>query len=95
MQNAALLTEIGRSGRPALIKRGPAATIDELLAAAEYVLAEGNMNVTLCERGIRTFERSTRSRSTSRPSRCSRSAPTCRWSSTRATPPGGASWCGR
>ena len=60
MQNAALLTEIGRSGRPALIKRGPAATIDELLAAAEYVLAEGNMNVTLCERGIRTFERSTR-----------------------------------
>jgi 3-deoxy-7-phosphoheptulonate synthase len=60
MQNAALLTEIGRSGRPVLIKRGPAATIDELLAAAEYVLAEGNTAVTLCERGIRTFERSTR-----------------------------------
>ena len=60
MQNAALLTEIGRSGRPVLIKRGPAATIDELLHAAEYVLAEGNMAVTLCERGIRTFERATR-----------------------------------
>jgi 3-deoxy-7-phosphoheptulonate synthase len=70
MQNAALLTEIGRSGRPVLIKRGPAATLDELLHAADYVLAEGNMAVTLCERGIpappahlsmiRTFERSTR-----------------------------------
>jgi 3-deoxy-7-phosphoheptulonate synthase len=60
MQNAALLTEIGRSGRPVLIKRGPAATIDELLHAAEYVLAEGNRAVTLCERGIRTFEPATR-----------------------------------
>jgi 3-deoxy-7-phosphoheptulonate synthase len=60
MQNSALLTEIGRSGLPALLKRGAAATIDDLLAAAEYILAEGNANVTLCERGIRTFERSTR-----------------------------------
>jgi 3-deoxy-7-phosphoheptulonate synthase len=60
MQNAALLTEIGRSGRPVLIKRGPAATIDELLHAADYVLAEGNRAVTLCERGIRTFETATR-----------------------------------
>jgi 3-deoxy-7-phosphoheptulonate synthase len=60
MQNSALLIELGRAGRPVLIKRGPAATIDELLAAAEYVLAEGNLDVTLCERGIRTFERSTR-----------------------------------
>jgi 3-deoxy-7-phosphoheptulonate synthase len=60
MQNAALLTEIGRSGRPVLIKRGAAATVDDLLLAAEYVLAEGNEAVTLCERGIRTFERSTR-----------------------------------
>jgi 3-deoxy-7-phosphoheptulonate synthase len=60
MQNAPLLTEVGRSGRPALLKRGPAATIDELLLAAEYILAEGNEDVTLCERGIRTFERSTR-----------------------------------
>jgi 3-deoxy-7-phosphoheptulonate synthase len=60
MQNFALLTEIGRSGRPVLIKRGAAATVDDLLLAAEYVLAEGNDAVTLCERGIRTFERSTR-----------------------------------
>ena len=60
MQNFALLTEVGRSGRPALLKRGAAATIDELLSAAEYLLVEGNENVTLCERGIRTFERATR-----------------------------------
>jgi len=60
MQNFALLTEVGRSGRPALLKRGAAATIDELLSAAEYLLVEGNADVTLCERGIRTFERSTR-----------------------------------
>ena len=60
MQNAPLLTEIGRSGRAALLKRGPASTIEELLLAAEYILAEGNQDVTLCERGIRTFERATR-----------------------------------
>src|SRR3954449_9562004 len=56
MQNYALLAEIGRSGRPALLKRGLSATIEELLMAAEYVLKEGNPNVMLCERGIRTFE---------------------------------------
>jgi 3-deoxy-7-phosphoheptulonate synthase len=56
MQNYTLLTEIGRSGKPTLIKRGLSATIDELLMAAEYVLKEGNENVILCERGIRTFE---------------------------------------
>ncbi len=56
MQNYPLLAEIGRSGRPALIKRGPAATLEELLLAAEYVLKEGNPNVLLCERGIKTFE---------------------------------------
>jgi len=56
MQNYTLLTEIGRSGRPALLKRGLAATLDELLMAAEYILKEGNENVMLCERGIRTFE---------------------------------------
>jgi 3-deoxy-7-phosphoheptulonate synthase len=60
MQNAALLTEVGRSGRPALLKRAPAATVDDLLAAADYILAEGNDGLILCERGIRTFERSTR-----------------------------------
>ncbi len=56
MQNYTLLTEIGRSGTPVLIKRGLSATIEELLMAAEYVLKEGNGDVMLCERGIRTFE---------------------------------------
>jgi 3-deoxy-7-phosphoheptulonate synthase len=56
MQNYALLTEVGRSGRPALIKRGFSSTLDELLMAAEYVVKEGNDQVILCERGIRTFE---------------------------------------
>jgi 3-deoxy-7-phosphoheptulonate synthase len=56
MQNYPLLAEIGRSGCPALLKRGLSSTLDELLMAAEYVLKEGNRNVMLCERGIRTFE---------------------------------------
>jgi len=56
MQNYALLSELGRSTRPVLLKRGLSATIDELLMAAEYVLKEGNQDVVLCERGIRTFE---------------------------------------
>jgi 3-deoxy-7-phosphoheptulonate synthase len=56
MQNYALLTEIGRSGRPVLLKRGLSATLEELLMAAEYILKEGNESVMLCERGIRTFE---------------------------------------
>jgi 3-deoxy-7-phosphoheptulonate synthase len=56
MQNYPLLTEIGRSGRPVLIKRGLSSTLEELLMAAEYVLKEGNESVILCERGIRTFE---------------------------------------
>jgi 3-deoxy-7-phosphoheptulonate synthase len=60
MQNYTLLAEIGRSGRPALLKRGLAAQIEELLMAAEYILKEGNDQVMLCERGIRTFETATR-----------------------------------
>ncbi|MDQ3729899.1 MAG: 3-deoxy-7-phosphoheptulonate synthase [Actinomycetota bacterium] len=56
MQNYPLLTEAGRSGIPVLIKRGLSATLEELVMAAEYVLKEGNPNVILCERGIRTFE---------------------------------------
>jgi len=56
MQNYTLLTEIGRSGRPVLLKRALSATLEELLMAAEYVLKEGNESVMLCERGIRTFE---------------------------------------
>src|ERR671933_168189 len=60
MQNYPLLAEIGRSGRPVLLKRGLSATLEELLMAAEYVLKEGNPNVLLCERGIRTFEKAYR-----------------------------------
>jgi len=56
MQNYTLLTEVGRSGRPTLLKRGLSATLEELLLSAEYLLREGNENVILCERGIRTFE---------------------------------------
>jgi 3-deoxy-7-phosphoheptulonate synthase len=60
MQNFSLLRAASRSGKPILLKRGPGATIEEWLMAAEYVLAEGNSQVVLCERGIRTFERATR-----------------------------------
>ncbi|MFY9264135.1 MAG: 3-deoxy-7-phosphoheptulonate synthase [Solirubrobacterales bacterium] len=56
MQNYNLLTEVGRSGKTVLLKRGLSATIEELLMASEYILKEGNQDVILCERGIRTFE---------------------------------------
>ncbi len=60
MQNFYLLKEAGRSGLPVLLKRGLSATIEEWLNAAEYIVAEGNPDVVLCERGIRTFETATR-----------------------------------
>ena len=60
MQNFDLLKEVGKCRHPVLLKRGMSATLEEFLAAAEYMLAEGNPNVVLCERGIRTFERATR-----------------------------------
>jgi 3-deoxy-7-phosphoheptulonate synthase len=60
MQNFSLLRELGRARRPVLLKRGISATIEEWLLSAEYVLAGGNMEVILCERGIRTFENATR-----------------------------------
>jgi len=60
MQNFSLLAEAGRTQRPVLLKRGLSATLTELLMAAEYIMAQGNPNVILCERGIRTFEPSTR-----------------------------------
>jgi 3-deoxy-7-phosphoheptulonate synthase len=60
MQNYPLLAEIGRTGRPVLLKRGFSATLEELLMAAEHIMAHGNAHVILCERGIRTFEPSTR-----------------------------------
>ncbi len=60
MQNYALLQEVGRAGKPVLLKRGMSSTIEEWLLAAEYILSQGNRDVVLCERGIRTFEQSTR-----------------------------------
>jgi 3-deoxy-7-phosphoheptulonate synthase len=60
MQNYHLLQAVGETKKPVLLKRGPAATIDEFLLAAEYVLDQGNNQVVLCERGIRTFETHTR-----------------------------------
>jgi 3-deoxy-7-phosphoheptulonate synthase len=60
MQNFSLLAEVGRVQRPVLLKRGLSATIKELLMAAEYIMAQGNREVILCERGIRTYETATR-----------------------------------
>jgi len=60
MQNFSLLREIGRHGKPVILKRGLSSTIEEWLLAAEYILSEGNPNVILCERGIRTYETHTR-----------------------------------
>jgi len=60
MHNAILLAEVGKLDKPVLLKRGPSASLDELLMAAEYIVKGGNGRVILCERGIRTFERSTR-----------------------------------
>jgi 3-deoxy-7-phosphoheptulonate synthase len=60
MQNFSLLTEVGRLRRPVLLKRGMSATVEDLLLAAEYVMSQGNPNVVLCERGIRTFGTATR-----------------------------------
>lgn len=60
MQNFMLLREVGKTGKPILLKRGAGSTIEELLMSAEYILSEGNQNVILCERGIRTIETYTR-----------------------------------
>jgi 3-deoxy-7-phosphoheptulonate synthase len=60
MQNYSLLKHAGRSGKPILLKRGLSATVQELLLSAEYILAEGNPNVILCERGVRGFDPATR-----------------------------------
>jgi 3-deoxy-7-phosphoheptulonate synthase len=60
MQNYSLLKTVGRIGKPVLLKRGMAATINDLLLSAEYILSEGNDQVILCERGVRTFDTSTR-----------------------------------
>jgi 3-deoxy-7-phosphoheptulonate synthase len=60
MQNYSLLRHVGKIGKPVMLKRGMAATINDLLLSAEYILAEGNPNVILCERGVRTFDPATR-----------------------------------
>src|SRR5262249_35784255 len=60
MQNFTLLRRAGRSRMPVLLKRGLSATLDEWLLAAEYIMSEGNYNVVLCERGVRTFAQHTR-----------------------------------
>ena len=60
MQNFNLLTEVGKTRRPVLLKRGMSSTVKDLLMSAEYILSQGNRNVILCERGIRTFEEGTR-----------------------------------
>ena len=60
MQNFDLLKEVGQTRKPALLKRGMSATVKDLLMSAEYILSEGNLEVVLCERGVRTFEDSTR-----------------------------------
>jgi len=60
MQNFSLLKAAGRAGKPVLLKRGMSATIEELLLSAEYLLAEGNHDVILCERGVRSFDTATR-----------------------------------
>ena len=96
MVNYALLRRVARTGKPVLLKRGMAATLDELLFAAEYILAEGNPQVILCERGVRGFDRRLRGTcSTSPRSSCCTSARTSPSSPTRATAPGAASWCRR
>ncbi|MCC5807347.1 MAG: 3-deoxy-7-phosphoheptulonate synthase [Opitutales bacterium] len=60
MQNFRLLTALGQASKPVILKRGMAASVDDLLMAAEYIVSEGNRNVIFCERGIRTFEKGTR-----------------------------------
>ena len=86
MQNYRLLEAVGESGKPVLLKRGPSATLDELLLAAEYILNAGNPNVMLCERGIRTFEAAhTAIRCRWPRFRGCTSGRICRWWSIRAT----------
>jgi 3-deoxy-7-phosphoheptulonate synthase len=60
MQNFVLLTEVGQSGKPVLLKRGMSATVQDLLMSAEYIAAQGNSQIVLCERGIKSFDPATR-----------------------------------
>jgi len=85
MQNFDLLKEVGQTKLPVLLKRGMSATVKDLLMSAEYVLAEGNPNLVLCERGVRSFEDSTRNMLDMSAVRTSRARVICRSSSIRAT----------
>lgn len=84
MQNFELLKELGKINKPILLKRGLANTIEELLMSAEYIMAGGNKNVILCERGIRTFETATRNTLDISAIPIIKNSPTCRLSSTQA-----------
>ena len=93
MANFALLQAVGAVGKPVMLKRGMNATIEEWLMAAEYIAQRGNLDIVLCERGIRTFETATRNTLdiVGGPGRA-RAVATCRSSSTRRTPAAGATW---
>ena len=86
MQNFELLKAVGRQKKPVLLKRGLANTLEEFVMSAEYIMAEGNENVILCERGIRTFETSMRNT-------LDLAGPTCPWWWTPATPAAMPGWC--
>ena len=93
MQNFELLKQLGKLRKPVLLKRGMANTLQELLMSAEYVMAGGNEQVILCERGIRTFETATRNTMDLSVIPVLHSSATCRWWWTPATPRAGTSWC--
>jgi chorismate mutase/prephenate dehydratase len=93
MQNFTLLSEVGRARRPVMLKRGMSSSLDELLQAAEYILAGGNQQVFLCERGIRTFETATRNTLDRARFRCCAAGRTCPSSSIPLTPPGNGISC--
>ena len=86
MQNFVLLTEVGNTRKPVLLKRGMSATIDDLLMSAEYILSQGNPNVVLCERGVKGFDTATRNLFDVAAVPACKACRTCRSSSTRATP---------
>ena len=90
MQNFALLTEVGQTRKPVLLKRGMSATVEDLLMSAEYILSQGNPHVVLCERGVKSFDTATRAICTTwRPCRRARRCRTCRSSSIPAMPRAG------
>ena len=95
MQNFSLLKRAGRAKKPVLLKRGMSATLDEFLMAAEYVMSEGNYNVILCERGVRTFADFTRNTlDLSVDSRRAAPQPSCRsWWILRTAPAGATKCC--